>query len=103
MKNPFNFFEQPIIKNLVTNKYLMIVSGDMAVQMTAFMGRIAVTAYWVIYCLGSFTLISLIMTAFGYVANARQTPEAPRMSSRGRPALWCRADRGMEVIMKRRL
>lgn len=50
------------IKNLVTNKYLMIVSLIMVVQMTAFMGRIAVEAYWVIYCLGSFTLISVIMT-----------------------------------------
>lgn len=50
------------IKNLVTNKYLMIVSAVMAVQMTAFMGRIAVEAYWIIYCLGSFTMISLIMT-----------------------------------------
>ena len=50
------------IKNLVQNKYLMIISLVMALQMTAFMGRIAVCAYWVIYCLGSFTLISIIMT-----------------------------------------
>ena len=50
------------IKNLVQNKYLMIISLVMAVQMTAFMGRIAVCAYWVIYCLGSFTMISIIMT-----------------------------------------
>lgn len=50
------------VKNLVTNKYLMIVSLIMAIQMTAFMGRIAVEAYWIIYCLGSFTMISLIMT-----------------------------------------
>lgn len=56
----FSFKET--VKNLVTNKYLMIVTGIMAIQMTAFMGRIAVTSYWVIYCLGSFTLISLIMT-----------------------------------------
>lgn len=50
------------VKNLVTNKYLMIISLVMMVQMTAFMGRIAVEAYWVIYCLGSFKMISLIMT-----------------------------------------
>jgi len=50
------------LKALVKNKYLMIISGVMAVQMTAFMGRIAVCAYWVIYCLGSFTMISIIMT-----------------------------------------
>ena len=57
---PFSFSET--IKNLVQNKYLMIISLVMAVQMTAFMGRIAVCAYWVIYCLGSFSMISLIMT-----------------------------------------
>ncbi len=50
------------IGNLVKNKYLMIVTLVMVIQMTAFMGRIAVCAYWVIYCLGSFTMISLIMT-----------------------------------------
>jgi len=50
------------VKNLVTNKYLMIISLVMVLQMTAFMGRIAVTAYYVIYCLGSFTMIALIMT-----------------------------------------
>lgn len=56
----FSFSET--IKNLVQNKYLMIISLVMAVQMTAFMGRIAVCAFWVIYCLGSFTMISIIMT-----------------------------------------
>ena len=50
------------VKNLVTNKYLMIVFAIMAVQMTAFMGRIAVTAFYVIYCLGSYSMIALIMT-----------------------------------------
>lgn len=50
------------LKNLVTNKYLMIIAAVMVVQMTAFMGRISVCAYWVIYDIGSFQLISLIMT-----------------------------------------
>ena len=50
------------IKNIVGNKYLMIVFGIMMLQMTAYMGRIAITSYYVIYCLGSFTLISLLMT-----------------------------------------
>lgn len=50
------------VKNLVTNKYLMIITGVMVFQMTAFMGRIAVCAFWVIYCLGSFQLIATIMT-----------------------------------------
>lgn len=50
------------IKNLVTNKYLMIVTAIMTIQMTAFMGRIGVETYWIIYDLGDFKLISLIMT-----------------------------------------
>ncbi len=50
------------VSNLVKNKYLMIITLIMVLQMTAFMGRIAVTAYYVIYCLGSFTMIGLIMT-----------------------------------------
>ncbi len=50
------------IGNLVKNKYLMIVTLIMLIQMTAFMGRIAVTAFYVIYCLGSFQMIAVIMT-----------------------------------------
>lgn len=50
------------IKNVVQNKYLMILFLVMLLQMTAFMGRIAVTTYYVIYCLGAFSLIALIMT-----------------------------------------
>jgi GPH family glycoside/pentoside/hexuronide:cation symporter/probable glucitol transport protein GutA len=40
----------------------MIVFLIMILQMTAFMGRIAVTTFYVIYCLGAFTLIALLMT-----------------------------------------
>ena len=50
------------IKNVFGNKYLMIVFLIMLLQMTAFMGRIAITTYYVIYCLGAFTLIALLMT-----------------------------------------
>lgn len=60
--DPEKFSLSNTIKNLVRNKYLMIISLVMIIQMTAFMGRIAVCAFWVIYCLGSFTMISLIMT-----------------------------------------
>ena len=59
---PAKFSIGDTIKNLVTNKYLMIVTMVMMFQMTAFMGRIAVCAFWVIYCLGSFQLIATIMT-----------------------------------------
>ncbi|MCD7920964.1 MAG: glycoside-pentoside-hexuronide (GPH):cation symporter [Clostridiales bacterium] len=48
--------------NLVKNKYLLIVMLVMAIQMTAFMGRVGVTAFYVTYCLGSFAMISVIMT-----------------------------------------
>lgn len=50
-----------VIKNLVTNKYLMLISLIMVFQMTGYMGRIAVTAFYVIYDMGSFTLIAMIM------------------------------------------
>ena len=50
------------LKNVIGNRHLMIVFVIMLLQMTGFMGRIAVTTYYVIYCLGSFTLISILMT-----------------------------------------
>lgn len=59
---PPKFSFKDTIGNLVKNKYLMIVTLIMILIMTAFMGRIAVTAFYVIYCLGSFQLIALIMT-----------------------------------------
>ena len=68
------------IKNLVGNKYLMIVTLVMILQMTAFMGRIAVTAYYVIYCLGSFTMIALIMTipSIGGIVGSMFVPFAAK-------------------------
>ena len=59
---PGKFSFKETVGNLVKNKYLMIVTLIMVLQMTAFMGRIAVTSYYVIYCLGSFTMIATIMT-----------------------------------------
>ena len=50
------------IKAMVTNKYLMVIFLVATLQMTAFMGRISITTYYDIYCLGAYTLISLIMT-----------------------------------------
>ena len=57
-----SFSLKSTISNLVKNKYLMIISIIMLLQMTAFMGRIAVCSFYVIYCLGSYTKIALIMT-----------------------------------------
>lgn len=50
------------LKNIVTNRYLMVIFVVATLQMVAFMGRISITTYYVIYCLGAFTLIALIMT-----------------------------------------
>lgn len=50
------------LKAMVTNKYLMTIFLVATFQMIAFMGRISITTYYVIYCLGAYTLISLIMT-----------------------------------------
>lgn len=55
--NPLETFS-----GMVKNKYLMTVFLVSTVQMVAFMGRISITTYYVIYCLGAFTLIALIMT-----------------------------------------
>ena len=68
------------IKNLVSNKYLMIIMLIMTLQMTAFMGRIAVCAFYVIYCLGSFTKIALIMTipSIGAVIGSFLVPAAAK-------------------------
>lgn len=62
MKNDKKVPFRTTIKNVIGNKYLMIVFLIMILQMTAFMGRIAVTTFYVIYCLGAFTLIALLMT-----------------------------------------
>lgn len=59
-KTKFSF--KDTFLNLIRNKYLMVVTLIMTIMMTAFMGRIAIAAFYVIYCLGSFQLIALIMT-----------------------------------------
>ena len=56
------FSVKDAIGNLVKNKYLMLICLIMMLIMTAFMGRMAVVSYYVIYCLGSFELIAVIMT-----------------------------------------
>lgn len=56
------FSVKETVGNLVKNKYLMIITLVMLVTMTAFMGRIAVAPFYVIYCLGSFQMIAVIMT-----------------------------------------
>lgn len=51
------------ITGLVTNKNLMILLVIMILQMAAWMGRIGGVIYYIMYCLGSFTLIPVIMLA----------------------------------------
>lgn len=62
VNNPAKSSFKDTFRNLINNKYLMIIAGIMSLQMTAFMGRIAVCTFYVIYCLNSFTMIALIMT-----------------------------------------
>lgn len=50
------------LSGMVKNKYLMTIFIVSTIQMVAFMGRISITTYYVIYCLGAFSLIALIMT-----------------------------------------
>lgn len=64
-------------KNLVKNKYLMIISAIMLCEMTGYMGRIAITSYYVIYCIGSYALIGTIMVIpciLGVISSMISTP-----------------------------
>lgn len=73
------------LKNLVGNKYLMLVSAIMLLEMTGYMGRIAVTSYYVIYCMGSFTLISVIMVipcVMGVIGSVISAPIIKRMGKK---------------------
>ena len=56
------FSVKDTVMNLVKNKYLMVVTLAMFILMTAFMGRIAVAAFYVIHCTGDFTKIAMFMT-----------------------------------------
>ena len=60
--NTKKFSVKEIFLNLVKNKYLMILVIIMLLQMTAFMGRMAVISYYAIYCLNHFALISALLT-----------------------------------------
>jgi GPH family glycoside/pentoside/hexuronide:cation symporter/probable glucitol transport protein GutA len=70
---------------MVKNKYLMTLFIVSTVQMIAFMGRISVTAFYVIYCLGAFTLIALIMTIpsiGGVIGSLAVAPLAKRIGKK---------------------
>lgn len=60
------------LKLVLSNKYLMVVFGIMALYMTAYMGRISVMAFYCIYCLNDFALIATLMTipsVFGAIVS----------------------------------
>ncbi len=59
---PPKFSLKDTISNLVRNKYLMLLLVIMILIMTAFMGRLAVAAFYAIYCMNSFQMIAVIMT-----------------------------------------
>ncbi len=50
------------LKNIFTNRYLLVIFLVATMQMTAFMGRIAITYYYCMACLQSFAKMALIMT-----------------------------------------
>lgn len=96
---PFSFKET--IGNLVKNKYLMIITLVMALQMTAFMGRIAVTAFYVIYCLGSFTMISLIMTipSVGGIIGSFFVPAIAKKIGKRNVLMWSMIIQGIGLVI----
>lgn len=61
-----------MLKGLVSNKYLMIMLVIMIFGMGAQMGRVAVVIYYIMYNLGSFSLIPVIMLSpsiFGIISS----------------------------------
>ena len=96
---PFSFKET--IDNLVKNKYLMIVTLIMTLQMTAFMGRIAITSYYVIYCLGSFTMISLIMTipSIGGIIGSFFVPFFSKRFGKRNVLMWSMIIQGVGLVI----
>lgn len=62
-ENPEKFSFGQIYKNMIDNKRLLLLLVIMFLQMLAMMGRISVVAYYVIYCMGDFSMIAMIMTA----------------------------------------
>ncbi len=70
------FSVKDTVMNLVTNKYLMVVTLAMFILMTAFMGRIAVAAFYVIHCTGDFTKIAMFLTipSIGAIIGSFPTP-----------------------------
>ena len=78
------------LSGMVKNKYLMTIFIVSTIQMVAFMGRISITTYYVIYCLGAFTLISLIMTIpsiGGVVGSFFVTPIVNKLGKKATLAL----------------
>lgn len=95
----FSFKET--LANLVKNKYLMIITLIMAIQMTAFMGRIAVTSYYVIYCLGSFTMIALIMTipSIGGIVGSFFVPYFAKKIGKRNVLMWSMILQGVGLLI----
>lgn len=60
-KKAEKFSLKQILGNLVSNKYLMIMLVIMIFGMCAQMGRIAVVIFYIMYDIGSFSLIPIIM------------------------------------------
>ncbi len=87
---PSAFSLKATISNLIHNKYLMILTLVMTLQMTAFMGRIAVCAYYVIYCLGSFQMIALIMTipSIGAIIGSIPVPFLAKKFGKRNVLMW---------------
>ena len=73
----------------------------MILQMTAFMGRIAVTSYYVIYCLGSFTMIALIMTipSIGGIIGSLFVPFFAKKIGKRNVLMWSMIIQGIGLVI----
>ena len=70
------------LSGMVKNKYLMTIFIVSTIQMVAFMGRISITTYYVIYCLGAFSLIALIPSIGGIIGSLVVAPLANKFGKK---------------------
>lgn len=73
------------LKSVLKNRYLIIVFAIGLLQMLAYLGRVSITTYYAIYCLGSYTLISVILTIpsiGGIIGSLLVTPVAKKIGKR---------------------
>lgn len=95
------FSFKDVVHHLVDNKYLMIMVLVMLLQMTAFMGRIAVASFYCINCLGSFLLISPFLTipSIGGIIGSLFVPFFAKKFGKRNVLMWSMVAQGIGLLV----